>query len=402
VCFWERDKLNSTFLTFFIALLVGCSAGIAGEIYISSFAAMADGLETSLNNIQWTLSTYLLGLSISQLIYGPLSDGIGRRPALLAGMFMLFVGSLVCTMAPTIQVVLLGRFIQGAGAGAGAALWRTIFRDSFDGDQLSRYFGYVAVLVPFIMPSAPALGAYLQTYSGWRSIFSILSIYGAIAFLAVYFLYKETSIHHHPDRLRKEFIAHSFKRLLSSRAFMGYAICAFLSSGASYAWLTASPVLLIKVVGLTPIEFGWITLLTGGSAMILAGLINGYLVGKLGTHAVLRMAFTFVFVAGCLLMILKFTYGINAPVLLVPSILLYFGSSLAWGNISASAFHPFGKIAGYAGSLFSFIMQAGGFVSSSLIAYLPDTNQVPLAAVVMGCAALSWFMLEFVVRPEKA
>ena len=96
-------------------------------------------------------------------------------------------------------------------------------------------------LIPFIVPAAPMLGGYLQTYFGWRSSFLFMILYALATVFIVFFLFKETSTHHHKERLSRKFFLYAFGQLLSSRVFMGYSICTFLTYGAFFAWFTASP-----------------------------------------------------------------------------------------------------------------------------------------------------------------
>lgn len=389
--------MQSNSLLFLIVLLVGFFSGIASDIYIPSLPAIADDLKTNIEKVGWTLAIFMLGLSISQLIYGPISEGIGRKYPLIIGLFIVITGSSICFYASSIQTLIFGRFVQGLGAGAGASLWRSIFRDSFEGAQLAKYGGYLSILVAFIVPAAPTLGGYLQTYFGWRSSFLFLILYALIDLLVIIFLFKETNIHYHKEKLSITFFTHACRQLLSSRIFMGYTLCTFISYGAFFSWFTTSPVLLIKLVGISPIEFGWITLLGGGGTMLLAGFANGKMVVKYGTHFMLRMGWAFMFMAGSLMMVLKFIYGINAVVIVVPMILFYFGSTLIWPSIFAGAFAPFGKIAGYPGSLYSFFQLGGGAAISAIVSYLPETNQIPLASIFMICSVLPWIIFEIIV-----
>ena len=393
--------MKSNFLLFLVIALVGFFAGIASDIYIPSVPSIADDLKASIEEVQWTIAIFMVGLSLSQLIYGPISEGIGRRYPLIIGLLIMTAGSFICFYAPSLKVLIFGRFIQGLGAGAGASLWRSIFRDSFEGAQLAKYGGYLSIVVALVVPAAPTLGGYLQTYFGWRTNFLFLISYALLTLLIVLVLFKETSTHHHKERLSQKFFVHAFGQLLSSRIFMGYTVCIFVSYGAFFAWFTASPVLLIKLVGISPIQFGWITFLGGGGTMLLAGLVNGKMVVKFGTHFMLRMGWTIMFMAGSLMMALKFIYGINTLVIVAPMILFYFGSTLIWPSIFAGAFAPFGKIAGYAGSLYSFMQLGGGATISALVSYLPDTDQVPLASIFMVCSALSWIVFEVVVVSRK-
>jgi DHA1 family bicyclomycin/chloramphenicol resistance-like MFS transporter/DHA1 family 2-module integral membrane pump EmrD-like MFS transporter len=134
--------MSPKILIFLVIVLSGCLAGISSEIYIPSLPAISDDLKITIDEAQYTIAIFMLGLSISQLIYGPISDVIGRRLPLIIGILIMISGSFICFYTTNITTLLLGRFIQGLGAGAGASLWRAIFRDSFNGAELAKYGGY--------------------------------------------------------------------------------------------------------------------------------------------------------------------------------------------------------------------------------------------------------------------
>lgn len=386
--------MNSKITLFIIILFVGCSAQIASDIYAPSLPAIALDFHTAIAHVQFSMAIYMFGVAISQLFYGPLSEGLGRRIPLLAGLSILLLGNLISLFAPTITILIIGRLIQGCGAGACSALWRSIFRDTFAGDELAKYGAYFSIFVTIIVPATPALGGYLQEYFHWRANFVFLFTYSFSTFLMVLFWFKETSLHHHPERLKTRFIISSFKSILSSPIFMGYTLCTFLCYGAFFSWFTTGPVLLIHNIGISPIEFGWITLLGGGIATALGGWVNGKFVTKFGTHVMLRIGFLIMFIAGILMLTGKFILGMHTPIIVIPMILFYFGVTFIWPSAFAGAFTPFGKIAGYAGALYGFMQISGAAIIATIVSYLPHQNQVPLALVFIGSAILAWLVFE--------
>jgi DHA1 family bicyclomycin/chloramphenicol resistance-like MFS transporter/DHA1 family 2-module integral membrane pump EmrD-like MFS transporter len=226
--------------------------------------------------------------------------------------------------------------------------------------------------------------------------------YTLLALVLVIFLYQETSQQHHLDKLKMSAIIHNFKRLLSSRIFMGITFSTFLTYGAMFSWLSAGPILLIHVVKVTPLVFGLLTFFAGGIAYALAGWVNGKLVLRFGMTNMMRLGWTFALIAGILMLIGKFLFGINVWAIIIPIILFYFGSTLIWPNAFAGAFTPFGDIAGYAGALYSFMQLGGGAVIGTVMAYLPAHNQIPLAWVMIICSLLAWFIYEMIPRPVLA
>lgn len=217
-----------------VILMVACAAQIASDIYSPSIPAIANFLHTSIAHVQFSMAIYMLGLAISQLFYGALSEGLGRKIPLVAGLIILLIGNLISVFSTTITILLFARFIQGCGAGACAALWRSIFRDTFEGAEIAKYGSYFAIFATFVVPAVPALGGYLEEYFNWRASFLFLILYTLVTLLMVLLWLKETNLHHHRDRLKPIFIVQSFKKMLVSPVFMGYTFCTFLCYGAFF------------------------------------------------------------------------------------------------------------------------------------------------------------------------
>lgn len=393
----EANPVKSHKLLFFVLILAVCLTNVASDIYAPSLPAIAKNLGASIHLVQYSMAVYMLGVALSQLIYGPISDGFGRKIPLTIGISIMVIGSFMCLFAPNIDVLILGRFIQGCGAGACAALWRAVFRDVFTGEELSKYGSKLVIFVMFIVPAAPALGGYLQHYFDWRASFIFMSVYALIALISIIVGFKETSQHHDSEKLRLSYMMNTFRQLFSSRIFMGVTVCTFLSYGAFFAWFTAGPVLLIHVVGISPVAFGWMTFLGGGFAYGLAGWLNGKLVSHFGMSNMMRAGFSIMILSGILMLMGKVIIGINVWDIIIPVILFYFGSSFIWPNAFATAFTPFGKIAGYAGALYGFMQISGGAAIGAIISHLPTANQIPLALVMLIASLLAWLVYEIVV-----
>lgn len=391
--------MKSKNLLFFVIILAVCLTQFASDIYAPSLPSIATSLNSSIGLVQWSMAIYMLGVALSQLIYGPISEGIGRKTPLVIGLIIMLVGSVICVFSPNINMLITGRFIQGCGAGACAALWRSVFRDVFTGEELAKYGSYFVIFVTFIVPAAPALGGYLQHYFGWRSTFIFMTVYGIVALSAILYGFSETSQHHHTDRLQWPYITSTFRRLLTSRIFMGVTLCIFLGYGAFFAWFTAGPVILIHQLGMTPVAFGWFTFIGGGAAYALAGWINGRVVSRFGIPNMMRTGWVIMFISGAFMLLGKIFFGLTTWGVVIPIIIFYFGSTLMWPNAFATAFTPFGDIAGYAGALYGFMQVCGAAVISGIVAHLPSTNQIPLALIIMITSVLAWLIYEGMCHP---
>lgn len=379
-------------------LIIGCLAQITSDIYAPSLPAIAIDLQTKINYSQMSMAIYMYGMAISLLFYGPLSEGLGRKKPLLIGLMIMSIGTLICLFSPNIHTLILGRFIQGCGAGTCSALWRSIFRDVYTGTELAKYGSFLGIFITFIVPAAPTLGGYLQQFSGWRASFVFILVYIIITMSLIRFCFKETNLNHHRDKLKLNFIFDSFKQLLVSKVFMGYTLCVFICYGAFFAWFTTGPVLLIHNLGISPVLFGWLTLFGGGIATFSASFLNGRLVGRFGTEFMLRAGWLIMFIAGALMLILKLLFGMNLFIIFLPMIVFYFGVTFIWPNTFANAFAPFGKIAGYAGALYSFIQISGAAVIGTFMSHLPTNNQIPLGLVFLISPILAWLIFEKLIN----
>lgn len=380
-----------------IMILVACLTGFTSDIYTPSFLKMAEELNAPLDQIQRTMTIFMLGVSISQLIYGPWSEIVGRRMPLLTGLIIMLIGSITCLYATNITVLLTGRFIQGTGAGACSSLWRSIFRDTFNSTQIAKYGGYLGTIMVFIVAGAPALGGYLEEYFRWQASFLAITVYSLTTLLLAGFLFKETSLHHHKDRFNISFFKDAFKQLLTSPIFMGYGFCVFLTYGAFFSWFVMGSILLINNLGVAPATFGLINLFLGGLAMAIGGFFNGKMVGHFGHYSMLRLGWSIIFSAGIFMMIWSFLYGQTLFSILFCIFIFLFGTTLIWPNSFAGAFAPFGTIAGCAGTLYSFMQLGGGVSISWISSFLPTDNPYSLPIIFILTSITAWVIFEQIV-----
>lgn len=393
--------MNSKIALFSSLLLAVCLTQIAVDIYAPALIVVASDFKVEIARVQWSMSIYMLGVAISQLIYGPISEGIGRKKPLVAGLVIMLGGCLICLCANNIDTLIAGRFVQGLGAGACAALWRSIFRDSFSGEELSTYGSYLGAVIKFIIPAAPLLGSYLLINFGWFSNFVFMGFYTIVALISVIFFLSETNKTFHKDNLKLSYVINNYSRLLKCRLFMGITISTFLTFGAFFTWFVTGPVLLIKNIGITPVYFGWLNFITATLACGCAAWLNGKYVKKFGINNMLRFGWSMVLLSGIVMLLGKYLLGFNVLALMIPVLLLFFGVTFIWPNLFARAFTPYGDIAGYAGSLYGFMQVIGGALVSATITMLPADDQGVFAITIIICSGLAWLVYEQVALINK-
>jgi DHA1 family bicyclomycin/chloramphenicol resistance-like MFS transporter/DHA1 family 2-module integral membrane pump EmrD-like MFS transporter len=218
-----------------------------------------------------------------------------------------------------------------------------------------------------------------------------------VALLGVLFGFKETNVNYHISKLKIPFIANKYLILLRSPIFVGIILGTSLNYGVFFAWFVIGPVLLIDKLGISPMEFGWITFLCGGISYCLAGFLNSKLVKICGIPTMLRVGWGIMLLSGIAMMAGYYFFGINIWSIMIPVILLFFGSTFIWPNAIATAFTPFGDIAGYAGALYGCIQVSGAASFAAFVSFLPDENQLTLAIAITITSIVSWLIYELVV-----
>jgi DHA1 family bicyclomycin/chloramphenicol resistance-like MFS transporter/DHA1 family 2-module integral membrane pump EmrD-like MFS transporter len=379
---------NNNSYTFFVLILAVCLTQVASDVYAPALPAIVEDFDTTIDNVQFSMAIYMIGAAVSQLFYGPLSEVVGRKPPMIFGLFLMIIGCGIC-LVPQIEILVIGRFVQGCGAGACASLWRSIFRDKYTGAELAKLGSYLGTFIMFITPAAPVLGGYLEQFFGWYANFIFMIIYSIVALLALIFKFEETNKNHHISNLSLKMVYSSYAVLLKSPVFVSITLCTFLSYGATFSWFVCTPMLLISKVGVEPSKFGWILCFTAGAGYGMASVLNVRLVKDLGMHFMLNMGFGLMLLSGSLMIILNLILGLNITAITLPMFIFFFGSTFIWPNAYSIAFSPFGHIAGYAGALYGFIQLSGAGIISGIISYLPDDNAYILGSVIVLSSFIS-------------
>ena len=382
--------------------LIACLSQFGAGIYTPAMPVIADDLNTHLNLVQFSLAIYLFGVAISLLIYGAVSEGIGRIRPLLVGLFIMAIGTAICMHSQHIHTLILGRLIQGLGAGASAGLWRAIFYDIFQGKDMTKWGGYLGTIWVFVIPMAPMFGASLLYLIGWKAIFGFIIVYIIAIYTVLFTLFTETNQHCNPKRLKLSFICKHYKRCLSHHHFIVMTLCTFLTYGAFFSWFVISPSLLIKHMGLSPASYGMINLLIAGITSASASWLHGKKIAHLGTTTILRIGWGLMTLSGIMIWLSNMIFGPELLSLLAATCVFFFGSTLIWPNAFSIAMKPFKKTAGYAGSIYSFMQLIGGAIIGSILAHHHDTNAMVLATCFSLSGIVSLGLYETLIRaPDK-
>lgn len=380
--------MKNPILFFIFLFLLSCLGQIASDIYLPAFPMMRDVFHTTEHMMQISLSVFMLGFSVSHLIYGPISDCVGRKKPLIIGISICIIGSIICIFASNIRYLILGRGLQGMGAGAGAVLFLSILRDVYDGNTLAKISSFLSIARVILLASAPLIGGYLLHFFNWQACFIFIVIYAAICFFCSLLILKETNQYQHLHPALFKTVVKNIWNIGTNKTFLCYAFFVMLAFGGILAWLSTLPFLLQDVVGLTPVQFGWVGAMAG-LFFIVGGFINAMMVERFGLDRMLSIGLQIMFIAGIVMLCFGLFHIIDTLVIIVPVIIYIIGSSFIFANAYAGAMNPFEIMAGSAGAVFGFLQILGGAISSFVMSIFHTYNQIPLSIVLLLSAILA-------------
>lgn len=365
-------------LFFSIIIGLGILGQISSDLYLPSLPFLIKAFDTTNSLGQLSIALYMGGFTGAQLIYGPLSDGVGRRYPLLVGLLLYVIATMGCATATTIDGFLIARLVQGLGAGAAVTLSRAILRDVLSREQLARYLSFASIIAVALMASAPMIGGYFEYYFGWRFSFYFLLCYGIMMLLCAYFLMEESNSYKHLHHLKIFVLGGNVKTLLTHKPFLAAALIASFAYSGMLAWLTAGPIIIQKVLHYTPTAFGWMAF---GVAVVYCGAsyINSRLVRQYSFDVLIEWGIRLMLLSAVLMLIFYGLGFMNVYVIVFPMVIFSISNAFVWVNCFTHAFEPFAEIAGIATSVYSFLQIGGGFLSSTVMSYSHDVDQLPLA-----------------------
>ena len=360
-----------------ILVLVAVSAinPIAVNMFVPAMPAMMHGLGTNQATIQLVLSGYLFATAIAQLLLGPLSDKVGRRPVLLGGLLVFVISSAVCAAAASIGLLVAARIIQGAGGCVGIVIGRAIIRDRFERDEAASMIGYVTMGFAIAPMVGPIIGGLLNDNVGWQSIFLLLAGLGLSVGLVAFLLLPET---HEPAKRReaRPGLWRSFSTLSRIPAFWAYALTCAFGTSVFFAFLGGTPLVASELLGMSGTEYGLYFILVPGGF-----IVGNYLTGRYSQRIGIRpmliggSALALIAVIG---MAAAFLAGWYHPLsLFVPMYAIGFANGLTLSNAIAGAVSVRPEIAGAASGITGSLQIGSGAIATVIIgAVLAATQSV--------------------------
>lgn len=338
-------------------------APVSLYILVPALPLLATTFISDVSAVQLNVSLFMVGLAISQLVTGPLSDRFGRRPVLLAGLWLTVLATIICILAQTLPQLIAGRFLQALGGATGMVMARAIIRDLYPRERVGGMISLVIAVMMIAQMLSPLIGGLIETSFGWRAIFYFMAGTSIVIATSIAFGLPETR------RVVAATDSGFFKdvrALSASRAFMGYVLCQMLASAIIFTFAGGGPYIVVNQMGRTTAEYGlWFA--TSGVAYMLGNLVSVRLSPRFGLDRMIWLGLVLQ-ILGSILNVIWGMTGFNQ----VPSwlfgthMIVMFGNAFAMANASAGAVSVRPQAAGTASGAMGFLQMGFGSLCSQL------------------------------------
>jgi DHA1 family bicyclomycin/chloramphenicol resistance-like MFS transporter len=374
-----------------LILMLGALTALAPlsiDMYLPSVPMIAKAFGGAPGSAQITLASFLAGMAGGQFFYGPASDRWGRRGPILFGAVLYVIASAACALAPSIAFLAVARFVQALGGCAGQVVARAVVRDRFEHRDAARVLSLLMLVMGLAPIIAPLLGGALLTFMGWRAIFWVLTGFGVLIGLSSFLWLAESRSEATALQARSEHPVRAYISLLGNLRLIGFILAGALNSAALFAYISASPGLLIGVYGVPASQFGWLFGMNAG-AMIAMSQVNGHLLRRHTPEQLVAWARPASLVFAAILGVDAYwsiggMWGVLFPLFFIMGSMGFVGPNTMAGGLNLDPRRA-GSISALMGGA-SFAVGAG---ASALITALHDPGPWPMSVVILSCIVAS-------------
>lgn len=333
---------------------------------------------TDKNQMQYVIGILFLGFTCGQIIYGPVSDSFGRKPAIYIGLIIFTIGTILSLTATSFHTMLIGRFLQGLGAASPRTTGIAIIRDLYKGREMARVMSFVMTIFILIPIIAPSLGQLILLVASWRVLFIIFLATGLIAMTLTFFRLPETLKQQDIRPFNAKAIWGDFCKVISNKITLGYTICAGLAFGAMIGYLTSSRQIFqdyFQVGELFPLYFG-----TSALSIGIASFTNSMIVRRLGMKVICHHALMVMMTMSALFLPLVILQGSTVPLwqFMIYILITFFFIGLLFGNLNTLAMEPMGHLAGIASAVVGSLSSGISAVIGTVIGQSFNNTLVPM------------------------
>ena len=377
---------------FYLILILGLLTAIGPlsiDMYLPAFPDIATDLNTTVAQVMLSLTSFFIGISGGQLIYGPLLERFGRKKPLYAGLFIYLLASIGCALATSINGLIAFRLLQALGGCAGMVAARAIVRDLFDVKENAKIFSTLMLVVAVSPIIAPTLGGYITAAFGWRYVFVVLIVVDIMILAGVFFLLPESKKPNANFSLKAGAVIKTFVHVLKHPQFYTYALTGAIAYGGLCAYISGSPHVFMELFHVTEKQYGWIFAVIA-IGIISASQVNTIVLKKHSSEQIIRIASCCQSIIGVLFAVLTLMgwHELYSTIFLIFLFLCCQG--FLFPNVSALSLAPFSHNAGSASALMGAIQMSIGAGASAVVSLLQNNTSLPMAGVMACCSVLAF------------
>ncbi|GGF27388.1 Bcr/CflA family multidrug efflux MFS transporter [Echinicola rosea] len=373
---------------FVVILILGALSTISPfsiDMYLPGFPSIAKNLGTSIANVQLSLTSYLVGIAIGQLFYGPLLDRFGRKKPLYIGLLIYVLASVACALSNTVENLILMRFVQAIGGCAGMVAAQAMVRDIFPVNKTAQAMALLMLVIAVSPMIAPTVGGFVTAHYDWHTVFMILAGITIVILMAAYFFLPDGAKPDQEVSLRPKQVIKKYVEVTKNRQFLVYMLIGGVAGAAPFAYISGSADVFMNIYGVTEQQYGWIFALLAFS-MIGSTQLNHILLKRFTSQQIIKVALTYQTVIGFVLILGVWNGWLNVYALIGMMFIFLTGHGLANPNAAALTLAPFSRNAGSAAAMMGSMRMAMGGLVSGAVSIFHNGTASPMVIMMTFCA----------------
>jgi DHA1 family bicyclomycin/chloramphenicol resistance-like MFS transporter len=393
---FQGMKKKESFITVLILGALCTISPFSIDMYLPGFPAMAKNLNTSIAHIQWSLTSYLVGIALGQLLYGPLLDKFGRKRPLNIGLGIYILASVASAFTISADHLIIMRFVQAIGGCVGMVAAQALVRDVFPKSKTAQVFSLLTLVIAVSPMIAPTLGGYVTANFGWQMVFIILAAITALILVGVR-IYLPMGAEPDPSvSLWPRKVAKSYLQVLKDRQFLVYMLVGGIAGAAPFAYIAGSADVFMNGYGLSETAYGWIFALLA-TAMIGSTQLNHLLLRKYTSEQIINVGLVYQCTIGLIMIVGIWFQWFDVYILIFLMFIFLTGHGLNSPNTAALSLEPFSRNAGSAAAIMGSLRMGMGGVASAMVSILHTGTAFPMVAM-MACCSMGGILVLGVAR----
>jgi DHA1 family bicyclomycin/chloramphenicol resistance-like MFS transporter len=380
---------------FVLILILGALCTISPfsiDMYLPGFPAIAENLNTSISNVQLSLTAYLVGIAIGQLFYGPLLDKYGRKKPLYAGLVIYILTSMGCAYTFSVDHLIIMRFLQAIGGCVGMVAAQALVRDLFPSNRTAQVLSLLTLVIAVSPMVAPTVGGYVTAHFGWQMVFFVLAAITLFILAGIKWYLPGGALPDATISLRPRKVVQNYLMVLRNRQFFVYMLVGGIAGAAPFAYIAGSADVFMNRYGISETGYGWIFALLA-TAMIGSTQMNHILLRKFTSEQIIKVSLLYQSVVGLIMILGVWMQWLDVYSLICLMFIFLTGHGLNSPNTAALSLEPFSKNAGSASAMMGSVRMAMGGITSAMVSIFHTGTALPMVAMMAACALVGVVIL---------